>query len=93
VSKQKHQGRLHEWGYRGCCGAERLAELGLAISPSLIERLNLTLRHALAPLVRKSQCFCKDRTQMRRRVLFFQAFYNFARPHRSLRMPLSEQAS
>ena len=27
---------------------------------------------------------------MRRRVLFYQAFYNFARPHQSLRLPLSE---
>ncbi len=58
---------------------------------SLIERLNLTLRHALAPLVRKSRCFCKDRTHMRRRVTFFQAFYNFVRPHMSLRLPLPEQ--
>jgi IS1 family transposase/transposase-like protein len=91
VIKKKRQGRLQELVYRVCCGSERLAELGLSISTSLIERLNLTLRHALAPLVRKSQCFCKDRTQMRRRVAFFQAFYNFARPHMSLRLPLSEQ--
>jgi len=70
-----------------CCGAKRLEELGLSISTSLIERLNLTLRHALAPLVRNSWRFCKDRTQMRRRVVLFQAFYNFARPHMSLRLP------
>lgn len=89
--KKKRQGRLQELVYRVRCGAERLTELGLSISTSLIERLNLTLRHALAPLVRKSQCFCKDRAQMRRRVTFFQAFYNFARPHMSLRLPLSEQ--
>jgi IS1 family transposase/transposase-like protein len=91
VVKKKRQGRLQELVYRVCYGAERLAELGLSISPSLIERLNLTRRHALAPLVRKSQCFCKDRTQMRRRVVLFQAFYNFARPHRSLRLPLPAQ--
>lgn len=92
VVKKKRQGRLQELLYRVCCGSDRLTELGLSISTSLIERLNLTLRHALAPLVRKSQCFCKDRTQMRRRVALFQAFYNFARPHMSLRQPLSEQA-
>jgi hypothetical protein len=56
-----------------------------------MERLTLTLRHALAPLLRKSQSVCKDRTQMRRRVIFLQAFDNFARPHRSLRLPLPEQ--
>lgn len=91
IVKTKRQGRLHELVYRVCCGGERLAELGLSISTSLIERLNLTLRHALAPLGRKSWSFCKDRTQMRRRVVVFQAFYNFARPHMSLRLPLVEQ--
>jgi len=90
--KKKRHGRLHEVVYRVRCGAERLEKLGLSISTSLIERLNLTLRHALAPLVRKSQCFCKDRTHMRRRVTFYQAFYNFARPHMSLRLPLPDQA-
>lgn len=90
VIKKKRQGRLQELVYRVCCGGERLKELGLSISTSLIERLNLTLRHALAPLVRKSQSFCKDRTQMRRRVTLFQAFYNFARSHMSLRLSLPE---
>jgi IS1 family transposase/transposase-like protein len=93
VIKKKRQGRLQELVYRVCCGAKRLEELGLSIRTSLIERLNLTLRQALAPLVRKSWSFCKDRTQMRRRVVLFQAFYNFARPHMSLRLPVSEQAS
>jgi IS1 family transposase/transposase-like protein len=92
VIKKKRKGRLQALVYRVCCGAKRLEELGLSISTSLIERLNLTLRHALAPLVRKSWSFCKDRTQMRRRVVLFQAFYNFARPHMSLRLPLPEQA-
>jgi transposase-like protein/IS1 family transposase len=91
VIKKKRQGCLQEVVYRVCCGAERLEKLGLAISTSLPERLNLTLRHALAPLVRKSWSFCKDRTHMRRRVVLFQAFYNFARPHMSLRLPLPEQ--
>src|SRR5262249_10287273 len=58
-----------------------------------IERLTLTLRHALAPLVRKSWSFCKDRTHMRRRVVLLQAFYNFARPPMSLRVSLPEQQS
>ena len=91
VVKKKHQGRLQELVYRVRCGAKRFEELGLSISTSLLERLNLTLRQALAPLVRKSGNFCKDRTQMRRRVVLFQAFYNFARPHMSLHLPLPEQ--
>ena len=91
VVKKKRQGRLQALVYRVRYGAKRLEALGLSLSTSLIERLNLTLRHALAPLGRKSWSFCKDRTQMRRRVVFFQAFYNFARPHMSLRMPLPAQ--
>ena len=91
-SKKKPQGRLQERVARGRGGATRLAALGLASSPSWLARLHLTRRQALAPLVRKSGSFCKDRIQMRRRVVFFQAFYNCARPHMSLRMSLPDQA-
>jgi IS1 family transposase/transposase-like protein len=92
VVKKKRQGRLQELVYRVSCGAKRLETLGLSISTSLLERLNLTLRHALAPRGRKSWSFCKNRTHMRRRVVLFQVFYNFARPHLSLRLPLSATA-
>jgi IS1 family transposase/transposase-like protein len=91
VVKEKAKGRLKSLTLRVLCGAERLQSLGLTISTSLIERLNLTLRQALAPLVRKTWSFCKDRVQLRRRVTFFHAFYNFARPHQSLRLPLPVQ--
>ncbi len=85
--KHKHPGRLQTLTERVCCGAARLTALGLKISTSLVERLNLTLRPAFAPLTRKSLGFCKDREPLRRRVVFFQAFDNFARPHQSLRCP------
>jgi len=91
VIKKKRQGRLQELGDRVRCGSKRLGTLGLSSSTSLIERLHLTLRHALAPLVRKSGSCCTDRTHMRRRGVLFQAFYNFARPHMRLRVPLPEQ--
>jgi hypothetical protein len=91
VVKEKKHGRLEFLGERILCGAQRLKALGLSISTSLIERLNLTMRQALAPLTRKTLSFCKDRDQMRRRVCFFQTFYNFARPHMSLRLPLPPQ--
>jgi IS1 family transposase/transposase-like protein len=91
IIKHKEKGRLQTLSEKVLCGAERLKTLGLSVSTSLIERLNLTMRHALAPLARKGWGFCKDRKQMRRRVLFYQAFYNFARPHQSLRLPLEAQ--
>ena len=89
--KQKRQGRLQEWVSRVRCGSKRLETLGLSISTRVLERLNLPLRHALAPVVRKSWSFCKDRPHMRRRVVLLQAFDNFARPHRSVRVPLPAQ--
>jgi hypothetical protein len=92
VVQKKRQGRLQELVSRVVCGAKRLEDLGCSSSTSLLERLPLTLRHARAPLVRKRWRVWKDRPQRRRRVVFLQAFSTFARPHMSLRVPLSEQA-
>jgi IS1 family transposase/transposase-like protein len=86
--KHKQHGKLLTLSTRVVLGAERLAHLGLTISTALVERVNLTLRQALAPLGRKTSSFCKDRERLRQRVVFFQAFYNVARPHMSLRQPL-----
>jgi hypothetical protein len=91
VMKQKPQGRLQERVDRGRGGATRLEARGLAISPRVLARLNLPLRQAVAPLVRQSGSVWKERIQMRRRVVFLQAFDNCARPHRSWRVPLPEQ--
>jgi hypothetical protein len=71
--------------------AQQAGPDGLSISTSVLERLTLTLRHAWAPLVRKSANCCKDRIQRRRRVVLFQAFDNVARPHMRLRVPLPDQ--
>jgi IS1 family transposase/transposase-like protein len=86
--KQTKRGKLLTLSTRVVLGAELLTQRGLTISTALVERVNLTLRQALAPLARKTSSFCKDRERMRQRVLFFQAFYNVARPHMSLRRPL-----
>jgi IS1 family transposase/transposase-like protein len=86
--KQKKQGKLLTLSTRVVLGAERLTHLGLTISTALVERVNLTLRQALAPLGRKTYSFCKDRERLRQRVVFFQAFYHVARPHMSLRRQL-----
>src|SRR5262252_6665979 len=86
--KQKKQGKLLTLSTRVVLGADRLTQLGLTISTALVERVNLTLRQALAPLVRRTSSFCKDRERLRQRVVLFQGFYNMARPHMSLRQPL-----
>jgi IS1 family transposase/transposase-like protein len=86
--KQKAQGKLLTLSTRVVLGAHRLTQLGYTISTALVERVNLTMRQALAPLARKTSSFWKDRERLRQRVVFFQAFYNMARPHMSLRQPL-----
>jgi IS1 family transposase/transposase-like protein len=90
VVKERKGGRIIKVTHRIKCGAERLAQLGLKISTTLLERLNLTIRESLAPLARKTLGFSKERKNLRKQTLFFQAFYNFARPHMSLREKASE---
>ena len=85
---QQEKGRLKTVSTRVLLGAKRLQACSFTIRTALIERVHLTRRHALAPLVRKTYSFCTERAQMRRRVIFFQALYNVARPHQSLRTPL-----
>ena len=86
--KPKQQGKLLTLRTRVVLGAERLTQLGCTISTALVERVNLPVRQALAPLARQTASFCTDRTRMRQRVVFFQAFSNVASPHRSVRQPL-----
>ena len=88
VVKQKKQGKLLTLSTRVVRGAERLTHVGCTISTAVVERVNLTLRQALAPLARKTSSFWKDRERRRQRVVFFQAFSNVARPHMRLRQPL-----
>jgi IS1 family transposase len=89
--KEKRQGKLRTLSTRVVLGAERLTQLGRTISTALVERVNLTWRQAWAPLARQTSSFCKDRERLRQRGGFFQAFYNVARPHMSLRQPLPLQ--
>jgi IS1 family transposase len=92
IVKKKRKGRLREITTRILCGAERFAELGLPISTTLLERLTLTFRQALAPLVRKTLSFSKERSHLEQHTWFFQAFYNVARPHMSLREKITDNA-
>jgi hypothetical protein len=48
-------------------------------------------RHARVPLVRKRWSFGKEQSQMRRRVVLFQAFDNVARPPMRWCVPLPDQ--
>ncbi len=88
--KQRKKRRIAEVTYRIICGAQRYLKSGLKISASLLERLNLTIRESLAPLGRKTLSFSKKRANLKKQTIFFQAYYNFARPHMSLREKTNE---
>ncbi len=90
VVNQRKKRRMVEVTYRIICGAERCIRSGLKISTSLLERLNLTIRQSLAPLGRKTLSFSKKRENLKKQTVFFQAYYNFARPHMSLREKVDE---
>ena len=47
----------------------------------------LTFRQSLSPLVRKTPGFSKKVSHLQMQADLFQVFYNFARPHLSLRIP------
>ena len=67
---QTQQGKLRTLSSRVVVGTARLTHLGLRISTALVERVNLTLRQSLAPLVRKTSRFCQDRERLQPRVVF-----------------------
>jgi hypothetical protein len=56
------------------------------ISTSYIERFNLTIRNSLARFIRKTMNFSKNRTKHTKIIDFLQAWYNFVKPHISLRL-------
>ena len=63
------------------------------ICTSLIERINLTLRQENATLNRKTLSFAKDEDELRAHLAFQVAYYNFVRPHMSLREATVDEAS
>jgi hypothetical protein len=87
LSKPKQHGTLLTLSPRVVLGAERLTHVGCTIRTALVERVNLPLRQALAPLARKTASCWKDRERMRPRVVFFQACSNVGRPPMSVRQP------
>ena len=67
------------------------ADSGGRINTSYIERLNLSIRNSLARFIRRGMNCSKDLEIHSRIVDFFQAWYNFVKPHRSLRVELKNE--
>ena len=81
VVKERKGGKIVNITYRIKCGAKRLAKLGLKISTTLLERVNLTLRQSLAPLGRKTLSFSKKRENLKKQTIFRPSFTNLFAPH------------
>lgn len=56
-----------------------------SINTAFIERLNLTMRKSLSCLQRKTNSAAKTREALAARIDLLQVYYNFVRPHRSLK--------
>ena len=56
------------------------------IGTSYVERINLTIRTSLARFIRKTMNFSKTMKMHTKALDLFQAWYNFIKPHKSLRL-------
>lgn len=93
VCKKRQRGRVVKVTTRIVYGRmktvlARLEPLGQTINTSFVERFNLTLRHLVSRLHRKSLCFSKKREYLVWHVHLALAYYHFGRPHASLRVRL-----
>jgi len=59
------------------------------IQTSYVERMNLTFRNHLARFIRETMNFSKDRQIHIGAIDFFQAWYNFVKPHDSLKIEIN----
>jgi IS1 family transposase len=95
VCKQKEKGRVVEVLQRVVFGdPEKVmkslgADSGGKINTAYIERLNLTIRNSLARFVRRGMNCSKDLLIHSHAIDFFQAWYNFVKPHQSLRREIN----
>ena len=59
------------------------------IHTAYVERMNLTFRNHLARFIRETMNFSRDRQYHSDAVDFFQAWYNFVKPHDSLKIEIN----
>jgi hypothetical protein len=61
------------------------------IGTSYVERINLTIRTSLARFIRKGMNFSKIMKMHTKAFDLFQAWYNFIKPHKSLRLKINSK--
>jgi IS1 family transposase len=67
-----------------------LQHLGFSgrLNTAFIERVNLTVRHGVAALARRTWATAQQSPQLLAHLEWWRAYYHFVRPHRSLRVRL-----
>ena len=68
---------------------EGLGHSGL-LNTAFIERVNLTVRHGIAALARRTWATSQRAPQLLAHLEWWRAYYHFVRPHQSLRVSLAE---
>jgi IS1 family transposase len=68
--------------------AQVLATCGWTINTAFVERLNLDIRQRVAAIGRRVNTLCQGEDDLLDRLVLFQMYHNFVRPHASLRQPL-----
>ena len=61
------------------------------IGTSYVERINLTIRTSLSRFIRKGMNFSKTRRKHTKALDLFQAWYNFVKLHKSLRLKIESE--
>lgn len=97
VHKERKQGRVVSVTTQIIYGSREKVEallkpLAQKINTSFVERVNLTLRHLVSRLHRKTLCFSKKREYLVYHLHLALTYYHFARYHASLRVKLAEPA-
>ena len=95
VCKKRQKGRVVEVVQRVVFGnpdevLSLLADSGGTINTAYIERMNLTFRNSLARFIRKTMNTSKKMKMHSRAIDFFQAWYNFVKTHKSLRILIND---
>ena len=69
-----------------------LQGLGLSgrLNTAFIERVNLTVRHGIAALARRSWATAQQSPQLLAHLEWWRAYYHFVRPHQALRVALMQ---
>jgi len=71
------------------CAVLQSVGLSRRIQTAYVERLNLSLRTGVSALIRSASTVCSE-LALTRRVEIYRAVYHFVRPHRGLRVALSD---